>query len=63
MNNGHIVLNLTPEAFSFLQYTLEGHKNLIRMTQMNNLVKEELLKDISKIRITLQNAKGVKDNG
>ncbi len=55
--DGHIVLNFKPKIFSFLTHILERHWNLIQMTQMNGLIKKELLKDISKIKITLQNVK------
>lgn len=61
-NDEHIVLNFKPEALNFLNHTLEGHKNLISMTAMNEVMKRELLKDISKIKITLKNAKKGAEN-
>jgi hypothetical protein len=52
-----IILSLKPNAFHFLGQTLDSHKNLIQITQMNSLIKKELIDDISKIKITIDNAK------
>jgi hypothetical protein len=57
MAGNKIVLQFKPEAFEFLTKTIEVHKDTIHKCQMNPLFKEELLKDMSKIGITIKNAK------
>ena len=58
-----IILTIKPEAFSFLQNTLENHIKTLSMTGMNPLIKKELIDDISKIKITIRNAKKGEENG
>ena len=57
MSGKKITLTFEEGALNFLTYTLDSHAKTIQMVNMNPLFKEELIDDISKIRITLNNAK------
>lgn len=52
-----IILQLKPEAYQFLNATISQHKDFIHRLGINELLKKELLRDVSKIAITLDNAK------
>lgn len=52
-----VILELKPEAHKFLQDTLSSHLKMIQMVDMNPLFKKELIDDVSKIKITINNAK------
>lgn len=52
-----VILQFKPEAFEFLQKTMAVHKDTIHKCNMHPLFKAELLKDMSKIDITINNAK------
>lgn len=51
-----ITLKLKSESYEFLNHTLNNHLNLIHITGMNENMKKELIKDVSKIRDTLRGA-------
>lgn len=51
-----ITLRLKSESYEFLNHTLNNHLSLIHITGMNESMKKELIKDVSKIKDTLRSA-------
>lgn len=51
-----ITLRLKSESYEFLNHTLNNHLNLLHITGMNEGLKKELIKDVSKIKDTLRSA-------
>jgi hypothetical protein len=47
---------MKPDALNFLNTTIQEHKSFIHRLGVNDLLKKELIKDVSKIEITLNNA-------
>jgi hypothetical protein len=53
---GNITLQLKDEQLDFLHRIIREHNAFIHTLKIGDLLKKELLKDMSKITITLQNA-------
>jgi len=52
----NVTLTMKPESYRFLRSTLDGHKDFLHKVAMPPLIKSELLKDVSKINIVLNDA-------
>ena len=54
-------ITLPVKAYDYLKHTIKEHGRLLHMTGMNEMVKKELLEDVSKIKSVLNEAKVVPD--
>lgn len=57
MNQERVTLSFKPEAFKFMTTTIRQQKDFLHRCVMPEVVKKELIDNMSKISITIENAK------